>query len=193
MEQTLLTVRKVPTQAQAIESKAWLNSSCNTWNVIVNGKQFPVGYDDEIEDGQIALNFPNRQELNVSVGQMVEVVFPIETLHVSVAAIELPVDSIGVTVRRGRKWLDYVEEHTTINLCQCTTDADGNVEHTIIGKGRIENCDMCDFREIPARIVEQEHCVDARTYSGLLAAMKRAYPGFRGHEDVTWLQYRRIE
>jgi hypothetical protein len=81
----LLTVRKVPSQAQATQKKddkyfAWMNPNNrdNLYVVLRNGrivKIYNIGYDSSISTDEIAINTPMRRELDISLGQMIEVEF----------------------------------------------------------------------------------------------------------------------
>lgn len=185
-----LKVRKVPTQDQALKDCVWVNPKySNLGYASINGTSYEVEFDKSIDEDEIALNSPTRLDRNVQLGELLEIPYPVHVLHTSVAALDQEVGQLGVTVRNGSKWMQYNSDF--MDLCECVIHSSETV-HLITGRGKIINKGMCPFREIPARIVELEHCADARTYSGLLIAMKRAYPNFTDQNIVTWIEYIRV-
>lgn len=111
--------------------------------------------------------------------------------------LECSVGALGVTVRNGPKWADFVKPGDKIILCVCTRDP--NFEpptgdtHEHAGTAEVVSADIYMFRDVPARLIELEHEVSSRMYSGLYNSMKRAYgPSFRQTDIVTVLTYRRL-
>lgn len=185
-----LKVRKVSSQERAENECVWMNPKySNLGYLSIKGHSYEVNFDKSVGEDEIALNATTRLDSDVRLGEMLEVSYPVHVLHTSVAPLNQEVGQVGSTVRNGSKWMQYKGEF--LDLCECVPDGT-DIMHLITGRGKIINKGMCPFREIPARIVELEHCADARTYSGLLAAMKRAYPNFTELNVVTWVEYVRI-
>lgn len=185
-----LKVRKVPTQDQALKECVWMNPKySNLGYVSIKGTFYEVEFDKSIDEDEIALNSLTRFDRNLKLGEMIEIPYPVHVLHTSVAPLDQEVGQVGVTVRNGNKWMQYKGDF--MDLCECVSHSSETV-HFITGRGKIINKGMCQFRDIPARIVELEHCEDARTYSGLLEAMKSAYPNFTDQNIVTWVEYVRV-
>lgn len=102
---------------------------------------------------------------------------------------------LGVTVRRGSKWHDIVDEYgigTTCELVQTTTE---DREHGItVGHGSLLSAQVMKFKDIPASFIQYEHEESSRLYDGLLASMRRAYGvGFAQTDEVSVVVYRRID
>lgn len=94
----------------------------------------------------------------------------------------------GSTVRNGNKWADALGDF--IELCVC--DKAGN--HDVQGHGVVTGVWLGGFADIPARLIEREHEVRSRTYSGLLASMRNAYgENFEENSAVVVLTYKRID
>ncbi len=187
-----LKVRKVPTQEKASIGCVWVNPKyANLGYASVKGIVHEVDFDKSVDEDEIALNAVTRTEHDIMLGEMIEIPYPVHVLHTSVAPLDHEVGQVGVTVRNGIKWMQY--QGIFLDLCECVSDGTSkDVMHLITSRGKILNKGTCQFRDIPARIVELEHCADARTYSGLLAAMKRAYPNFTEQNIVTWVEYVRV-
>lgn len=104
--------------------------------------------------------------------------------------IDISVGQIGTTVRRGNKWFNQAKPQQEIELCVCNEV--GN--HNVIGVGVIEEMLFTTFSEIPARLIESEHEMSSRLYSGLLYSMRKAYgKDFNESELVTVIKYRRVK
>lgn len=187
-----LKVRKVSTQEQVATDFIWVNPNYSNLGIVtIRNHTYDVGFDKSVGEDEIAINAVARVTLDVSLGEMLEVPYPVRVLHTSVAPLDQEVGQIGVTVRNGIKWMGYQGEF--IDLCECiSSDKSKDMTHFVTGRGKILNKGTCAFRDVPARIVELEHCADARTYSGLLEAMKRAYSNFTEQNIVTWIEYVRI-
>jgi hypothetical protein len=111
------------------------------------------------------------------------------TLH-NLHSIDILPGQTGVTVRLGKKWLHNASLDSAIDLCICTKDPES---HEVVGKGVILDAWFGIFIDIPGRLLELEHEASSRTYSGLLASMKRAYGNaFDERLGVTVLTYMRI-
>jgi len=110
------------------------------------------------------------------------------TLH-TLDNLNTEVGNLGITIRNGSKWFN--DKHETLDLCVCGKDG---LDHQIVGHGKVEFKEEYQFRNIPARYLEFEHCEDSRTYSGLFKAMKRAYgDDFSEDSIVTVMGYLRID
>ncbi len=95
-----------------------------------------------------------------------------------------------LSLRRLAAWLKRVIRDDEILLCVC--DKEGN--HSIQGEGKVTELALLIFRDIPARILEKEHAIEARQYSGLLKGMRFAYgEDFSENELVTVLGYLRLK
>ena len=81
-----------------------------------------------------------------------------------------------------------VQSRDIIYLCVC--DKKGN--HEVQGEAAVISIWTGVFRDIPARLIEKEHEVRSRQYSGLLESMRFAYDGFSEYETVTALGYLRL-
>lgn len=113
--------------------------------------------------------------------------------------LDLEVNQIGTTVRNGLKW--RVDKGTELLLCVCTDrcltsicneawseDVCGNCHR--VGRGQVLSTWTGKFRDIPARLIENEHEIRSRLYSGLYDSMEKAYgDSFRGGATVTVVEY----
>jgi hypothetical protein len=107
------------------------------------------------------------------------------TLHM-LHSLDVEPGNPGSTVRNGLKWADALGQ--SIELCVC--DKEGN--HEVKGHAMVMGIWQGMFFEIPARLIEREHEVRSRTYSGLLASMRNAYgENFREDNFVVVLSYQR--
>lgn len=91
------------------------------------------------------------------------------------------------TVRLGDKWSYATAIDKKLKLCvceaqcldpdKCGKDVDNTScdNCTIEGEGQVTSTWTGKFYNIPARLIEYEHEVRSRSYSGLLASMKFAY------------------
>jgi len=115
--------------------------------------------------------------------------------------LDLATGEVGATVRRGRKWhrlledfrrgegLGVVHARMPISLCVCSTDGE---QHNIVGQGLVQDAYLTQFRNIPARMIRNEHENASRSYDGLLASMRRGYgDNFSEDELITVLVYLR--
>lgn len=97
----------------------------------------------------------------------------------------LPVGEYGTTFRRGPKWA-AVPAGTILALVE-------DPENVTVGQGIVVDVSKCVFRELPARTVELCHSPNSRTYTSLLAAMRRAYgDDFSEDEIVVVMTYQRL-
>jgi len=128
---------------------------------------------------------------------------------------ETPVGEVGVTVRRGFKWA-MVATSTQLELWRCerphagdcpeimpvlqvhtdlqpvAEDIPGAVFCSKQGTGRVVGHWVGQLKDLPARIIEQEHEAESRTYSGLMHSLRRAYgPQLSDVHYVTALFYMR--
>jgi hypothetical protein len=117
---------------------------------------------------------------------------------------ETPVGETGVTVRRGFKWAS-VATSTQLELWRCEVPHHGdcpvNSDAPEEGEDRNKNCAkqgtgrvvghwVGQLKDLPARIIEQEHEEKSRTYSGLMFSLRRAYgPQLSDNDYVTALFY----
>lgn len=102
-------------------------------------------------------------------------------------SLDVEAGNHGSTVRNGQKWLGTVGEE--IELCVCSDD---NVTHEIKGHGIVTDIWYGPFFAIPAKLIDQEHEVRSRQYSGLLESMRKAYGvSFLEEKDVVVLTYLR--
>jgi len=109
------------------------------------------------------------------------------TLHM-LHSLDVEVGNPGSTVRNGSKWADALGQ--LIELCVC--DKEGN--HEVQGHGQVTGIWTGEFFNIPAQLIEREHEVRSRTYSGLLASMRNAYgEDFPASAQVVVLTYQRID
>ena len=110
-------------------------------------------------------------------------------------SLDCKVGEIGVTARNGSKWSDALGQ--IIALCVCThrqTDTYTCPEEDIQGHGKVISVWRGSFSAIPARLIEHEHELESRGYSGLLHSMRRAYgEAFSENNDVVVLTYERID
>lgn len=102
-------------------------------------------------------------------------------------SLDVGVNALGVTVRRGLKWAGAEGEQ--IKLCVCTGVMKS--AHVIQGVGLVREVWIGMFINVPGRLLELEHEHAARHYSGLRSSMERAYQGFDAREEVTVLMYER--
>jgi hypothetical protein len=109
------------------------------------------------------------------------------TLHM-LHSLDTPVREYGVTVRLGDKWAKIASEDQDIELCVC----DPPDTHTIQGQGTIVEVWHGSFADVPARLIEQEHEIRSRQFSGLYDSMKKAYGDkIDLDSEVTVLKYLR--
>jgi hypothetical protein len=104
-----------------------------------------------------------------------------------------PIDTkpgqIGITVRRGGKWAD-VKPGEELELCVGV----GPNDQVPVGRCIVKEAVLCQFINIPARLIELEHEQSSRVYTGLLASMRKAYGAdFNEQEPVVVLAYGRTE
>jgi hypothetical protein len=112
-----------------------------------------------------------------------------KTLH-SLHAVEVVPGEVGVTLRLGEKWFK-TKDGETIELCECSAD---NTTHTVVGHAEIVGRWYGMFTYLPARLIEKEHEISSRMYSGLLKSMRRAYgQDFNEESNCTALSYKRID
>ena len=109
--------------------------------------------------------------------------YVLDNLH----TIDIGVGETGVTVRRGDKWFNRVSGGTSIQLQETL---EGKSE--VVGSGRVKDVWLGRFVGVPASLIEIEHEESSRTYSGLLASMRRAYgEEFSENDVVTVFSYER--
>lgn len=116
--------------------------------------------------------------------------FVLDNLH----EIDIDAGEIGVTVRLGRKWFDRLSKGFVLDKGSLLDlqETIGGVS-TIVGEGRPTDLWLGEFRDLPARLIEKEHEIPSRLYSGLLESMRRAYgPEFDETDEVTAFTYERI-
>lgn len=110
---------------------------------------------------------------------------------------ETPVGETGVTIRKGFKWA-LVPASTQLELWRCERPhtgicpiADGDYSGPCAqqGTGRVVGHWVGQLKDLPARIIEQEHEEKSRAYSGLLFSLKRAYGQVSDGDYVTALFY----
>jgi hypothetical protein len=117
-------------------------------------------------------------------------------LH-SLHKVEVDPGEVGSTVRKGNKWASATPG-TKLDFCECASScyADDHVEERdciIVGVGEVTDQWFGTFKNIPARVIENEHEALARLYSGLLYSMRRAYgEDFSEEELVTVVTYKRL-
>jgi hypothetical protein len=117
-------------------------------------------------------------------------------LH-SLHKVEVEPGEVGSTVRNGSKWANAVPG-TKLDLCECASPcpAEDHVEERdciIVGLGEVTDQWFGHFDEVPARLIEHEHEVRSRQYSGLLASMQKAYgDSFEEENFVTVIVYKRV-
>jgi hypothetical protein len=111
---------------------------------------------------------------------------------------------IGVTVRNGLKWADANNEDLILCVCSnrcmdsvCYEDpaaeACGNCDRQ--GTGKVVEIWTGAFYDVPARLIENEHEICSRSYTGLYTSMIKAYGGwtdFYDGSDVTVVAYERL-
>lgn len=110
---------------------------------------------------------------------------------------------VGSTVRLGTKWLDKVADAPFLVLCVCS---DRCLDSVCYNNPEGRTCENCSregtgevlevwsgkFFDIPARLIEMEHEVRSRLYSGLKASMTKAYQSdFNEDSLVTVVTYER--
>lgn len=106
------------------------------------------------------------------------------TLHM-LHSLDIAPGDFGSTVRLGDKWANALNEH--IELCVCVPNCH------VAGHGRVIEVYQCKFIDVPARLIQFEHELESRLYSGLYDSMKRAYDDKFDHmSDVTVLVYKRL-
>lgn len=82
----------------------------------------------------------------------------------------------NTTVRRGRKWLH--RPHALIDL--------GDEKPSMLA---MLTTNLMPFHLLTDHWLRDEHDPSCRTVSGLLNEMRRVYPGFKSHEDVTLVNF----
>lgn len=106
-----------------------------------------------------------------------------KTLHM-LHSLDLKPGETGTTVRLGDKW--NVPPNTPLELCVCVPYCH------IEGYGATVSTWMGRFKDVPACLIENEHELESRRYSGLKASMERAYGNlFNEDSVVTVLSYQR--
>ena len=182
----LLTIAKVPTNDQAkLTDHVWVNPMIsNLKTVNIENTVYKVGFDPRVLIGEIGVNGPSRMDHNLHLGEKLYIPYPVQVLH-TYDYIAVPVGQSGTTVRNGTKWASYPQ--LIVDLCECGP----HNTHIVIGQAELKDRAICTFHDTPAWVVEMEQCVKSRTYTGLLHAMKKAYPGFMDTDEVTWLKYTR--
>ncbi len=117
------------------------------------------------------------------------------TLHM-LHSLDVEVEQMASTVRNGFKWAD-LESGEQIELCVCTRGegmVDGTISetHDVQGIGRVVDLWFGRFNSIPARVLQWEHEMRSREYTGLLASMRNAYGvDFDESSSVTVVVYYR--
>lgn len=111
------------------------------------------------------------------------------TLHM-LHTLDVGVGEFTATVRNGFKWADLKKgEH--IELCVCLPTPQ---DHSVVGIGEVDELWFGRFQDIPARLLDNEHEVESRTYGGLFKSMRRAYGlNFSITSPVTVVGYQRIK
>jgi hypothetical protein len=103
--------------------------------------------------------------------------------------LDVNVGDEGSTVRNGFKWAD-LKPSELIELCVCLPTPE---DHHIQGTAQIVSTWFGRFQDIPARLINKEHEVRSRQYSGLFASMQHAYgDSFTEDSPVTVITYKRI-
>lgn len=112
------------------------------------------------------------------------------TIHM-LHMLETNVGEVGVTVRLGLKWNNLVNVGDWVALCVCLPTPD---DHHLAGIGKVVELWTGAFTNIPARLLEQEHEISSRNYSGLFNSMKKAYgTTFSDSSVVTIVAYERVK
>ena len=110
------------------------------------------------------------------------------TLHM-LHSLDIAVMDYGTTVRKGSKWEDLAPNEQ-FELCVCTRNPE---THDVKGIGRAVALWYGQFREIPARMLVNEHEIASRDYWGLFDSMRRAYgDDFNEADAVTVIEYQRM-
>lgn len=108
------------------------------------------------------------------------------TLHM-LHTLDVNFGEITSTVRNGFKWADLAQDEQ-IELCVCL-----NGGHEVKGLGVVKDLWFGRFKDIPARLIRNEHEVRSRSYDGLLDSMQYAYGDkFTEESPVTVVVYGRI-
>lgn len=96
------------------------------------------------------------------------------------------------TVRRGTRWAASKIGDPVELVIQ---DPANREAYAVIGMGSILGIEVIKkFRDIPARVLEREHELSSRIYSGLLESMQRAYGSvFKDTDEVTVVSYVVVE
>ena len=98
----------------------------------------------------------------------------------------------GVTIRNSPKWYRDVEVGDKVELIWQALDTWGGMNDVPQGIGIIIDKKVELFYNLKAKDIDHEHEISSRTYSGLLASMRRAYGDDFGEDSVvTILTYRR--
>lgn len=118
------------------------------------------------------------------------------TLHM-LHTLDVEVGEFTATVRNGFKWAD-LKTFEQIELCVCYPTPcvcyPTPQDHLVVGVGEVTGLWFGRFKDIPARLIANEHEVMSRTYLGLRASMERAYgAGFSEDSPVTVVEYLRIK
>lgn len=109
------------------------------------------------------------------------------TLHM-LHTLDVAVGEVTSTVRNGFKWAD-LDQGELLELCVCLPVG----EHRVEGTGEVQELWFGKFKNIPARLLRNEHEVRSRTYDGLLDSMCFAYGvNFTEYNLVTVVVYRRV-
>lgn len=120
------------------------------------------------------------------------------TIHM-LHMLDTNVGEVGVTVRLGLKWNNLVNIGDWVALCVCMRHSPDhssvlNETHYLTGIGKVVELWTGAFTNIPARLIEQEHEMSSRNYSGLFDSMKRAYgTAFNADSVVTIVAYERVK
>jgi len=88
--------------------------------------------------------------------------------------------TLNLTVRRGDKWKDYIDE-VKIKDTKSKTE---------IANGRIVFSESAIFNELTDRDLVLEHDIECRTKSGLFYVMSQLYEGFSEDEEVILIYFK---
>lgn len=108
-------------------------------------------------------------------------------------SLDCEVGQRGSTVRNGLKWADVQGQQ--IELCVCAhrqTDIYTCPQEDVQGLATVENIWVGKMCDVPAKLIETEHEIRSRQYSGLLDSMRKAYgDAFSEDNQVVVLTYLR--